>query len=129
LRRGFSQFTLCATRYVGWGSSSPPASRQEEEKESMRRLAQGLFGLAANIVSVILAVWVGAIGAAIGFVIGLLIFGALGLEGWPLAVPVLIVAAVGFAVGALLVWGFVATVGDVGDAIGRKLRDDQNDKQ
>jgi hypothetical protein len=124
LRRGFSQFTLCATRYVGWGSSSPPASRQEEEKESMRRLAQGLFGLAANIVSVILAVWVGAIGAAIGFVIGLLIFGALGLEGWPLAVPVLIVAAVGFAVGALLVWGFVATVGDVGDAIGRKLRDD-----
>jgi hypothetical protein len=95
----------------------------------MRRFAQALFGLAGNILAIILAVWVGGVGAAIGFVIGLLIFGALGLEGWPLAVPVLIVAAVGFAVGALLVWGFVATVGDVGDAIGRKLRDDQNDKQ
>ena len=90
----------------------------------MRRFAQALFGLAGNIAAVILAIIVGGVGAAIGFIIGLLIFGALGLEGWPLAVPVLIVAAVGFAIGALLVWGFMATVGDVGDAIGRKLRDD-----
>jgi hypothetical protein len=95
----------------------------------MRRFAQALFGLAGNIAAVILAIIVGGVGAAIGFIIGLLIFGALGLEGWPLAVPVLIVAAVGFAIGALLVGGFMATVGDVGDAIGRKLRDDDGENR
>ncbi len=90
----------------------------------MRRFAQGLFGLATNILALILAFIVGWVGAVIGFVIGLFIFGViLGLEQWVLAVPVLIVAAVGFAIGALLVWGFTATVDDVGDAIGRKLRD------
>jgi hypothetical protein len=69
--------------------------------QSMRLLAQGLFGLATDIMAVILAIMVGAIGAAIGFVIGLIIFGAiLGLGGWFLAGPALIAAAVGFAVGA-----------------------------
>ena len=94
----------------------------------MRRFAQGLFGLATNSLVVLLGIIVGGVGAAIGFVIGLIIFGViLGLEQWPLAVPVLIVAAVGFAIGALLVWGLTATAGDVGDAIGRKLRDDRED--
>jgi hypothetical protein len=67
----------------------------------MRRLAQGLFGLATDIMAVIVVIMVGAIGAAIGFVIGLSIFGSiLGLGGWFLAGPALIIAAVGFAVGA-----------------------------
>jgi hypothetical protein len=88
----------------------------------MRRFAQGLFGLATDLLAVVLAIMVGAIGAAIGFVIGLIIFGGiLGLGGWLLAIPALIVAAVGFALGALLVW-FTASVDDVADAVGRKLR-------
>jgi hypothetical protein len=94
----------------------------------MRRFAQGLFDLTINIVVVIFGIMVGGIGAAIGFVIGLLIFGSLGLKGWVLGIPVLIVAGLGFVIGVLLYWGFFATVNDmagvVGEAVGRKLKDD-----
>jgi hypothetical protein len=91
----------------------------------MRRFAQAFFGLAIDIVGVILAIMVGGVGAAIGFVIGFIIFGViLGLKGWVLAIPAHIVAGLGFVIGALLFWGLTATVDDIGDAIGRKLRDD-----
>jgi hypothetical protein len=95
----------------------------------MRRFALGLFDLTMNIGIVILGIMVGGIGAAIGFVIGLLIFGSLGLKGWVLGIPVLIVAGLGFGIGVLLLWGFFAWVEDiagaVGEVVGRKLRDDR----
>lgn len=96
----------------------------------MRRFAQGLFGLAMDILMVIAAIIVGGIGAVIGFVIGFIIFGMiLGLKGWFQAVPELIVAGLGFVIGALLFWGFFATVDDITDAVVRKVWDDQNDNQ
>jgi L-lactate permease len=91
----------------------------------MRRFAQGLFGLAMDIVGVILGLMVGGIGAVVGFVIGFIIFGMiLGLKGWFQAVPELIVAGLGFVIGVLLFWGLTASVDDVADAVWRKLRDD-----
>jgi hypothetical protein len=95
----------------------------------MRRFAQGLFGLTINILMVILGIWVGGIGAAIGLVIGLLIFGSLGLQGWVLGIPVLIVAGLGFVIGALLFWGFFATLDDIIDAVVHRVWGDQNHQQ
>jgi hypothetical protein len=48
----------------------------------------------------------------------------LGLKGWFQAVPELIVAGLGFVIGVLLFWRFFATVDDIADTLGRKLRDD-----
>jgi hypothetical protein len=49
--------------------------------DRLRRFAQGLFGLAMDIVGVILGLMVGGIGAVVGFVIGFIIFGMiLGLK-------------------------------------------------
>ena len=90
----------------------------------MRRLAQRLFGLSMDILGVIIGIMVGGIGAVVGFVIGFIIFGTiLGLKGWFQAVPELVVAGLGFVIGVLLFWGLIAAVEDVGDVIGRKLRD------
>jgi L-lactate permease len=90
----------------------------------MRRLAQRLFGLSMDILGVVIGIMVGGIGAVVGFVIGFIIFRTiLGLKGWFQAVPELIVAGLGFVIGVLLFWGLIAAVEDVGDVIGRKLRD------
>ena len=72
---------------------------------------------------------VGGIGAAIGFVIGLLIFGSLGLQGWVLGILVLIVAGLGFVIGVLLLWGFYATLEDIIDVVVHRVWGDQNDQQ
>jgi hypothetical protein len=53
----------------------------------------------------------------------------LALKGWFLAVPALILAAVGFVIGVLLLWGLVATVDDVADVIERKLRNDDGQER
>ena len=96
----------------------------------MRRFAQGLFGLAVDILVFIVVIMIGGIGAVVGFVIGLIIFGVfLTLEGWFLAVPALIVAGLGFVIGALLAWGYYATIGDVAEAVGHKLSENQNYEQ
>ena len=91
----------------------------------MRRFAQGLFGLATDILTFIVVIMIGGVGAVIGFVIGFVVFGViLELKGWFQAVPELIVAGLGFVIAALLAWGLFASVDDVADAVGRKLRDD-----
>jgi hypothetical protein len=34
----------------------------------------------------------------------------------------------GFVLGALLAWGYFATVGDIAEAVGRKLRDEGQER-
>jgi hypothetical protein len=96
----------------------------------MRRLAQGLFGLAVDILTFIVVIIAGGIGAVVGFIVGLIIFGAvLSLEGWVLAVPALIVAGLGFVIGALFTWGYYASIDDVAGAVGRVLGEHQNNER
>jgi len=73
---------------------------------------------------------IGGIGAVVGFVIGFIIFGMiLELKGWFQAVPELITAGLGFVIGALLAWGYFATIDDVIDAVVHRVWGDQNDQQ
>jgi hypothetical protein len=97
----------------------------------MRRFAQrfflGAIVLVGYIANVYLAIMAGLIGSLIGIFIGLIIFGViLGLTGWFEGVPILIFAALGFGAGVLIVWGLIATLGDVVDEVGRKLTDDRD---
>jgi len=74
------------------------------EESELRGLARGLGNLAMGGMVLLISVLVGVVAGAVGFVTGLLIFGAFGLEGWPLAIPTLIVTFIAFVLGALTTW-------------------------